>query len=180
MQALRHVAGLERPAADYIPYSHHVTPSIIATRTAEYLSVWRLGGRTFEGRSVHDKIRWIEDLNNTLRSQGSKGVSLWTHVVRRHVSLVEHATPFENPFCRGFDERYRATFDRALTNELYLTVLVQPPSDPTLRLLSRFERKTPESVAAWQTTAIDTLSDINRNLSGALHRYDPELLTTYE
>jgi len=180
MQAVKSLAGLERPVSDYVPYSHHVTPTIIATRNAEYLSVWRLGGRTFEGKSIEAQMLWVDDLNNTLRTLANKGIAFWSHVVRRRVELVEASTSFTSGFCRRFDERYRATFENSLTNELYLTVLVQPSTDPTLRIMAKFERRTAEALAAWQATAIDTLDDLNRSLAGSLHRYDPELLGTYE
>lgn len=57
----------EPAVSQYVPFSHHVTDSVVATRNWEYLSAWRIDGRTFQGYSEAEHKEWIEELNNVLR-----------------------------------------------------------------------------------------------------------------
>lgn len=174
--ALRH----ERAVSDAIPFSHHVTPTIVASRRAEYVSVWRVDGRSFEGYPEEDKCRWIEELNN-LVCGFPPGVGFWTHLVRRKVREYPQSE-YPDAFSRAHDAAYRQGFDKAppMINELYLTVIVRASIDPALRLFSRFEKRTAREVMAWQLRAIEQLDDINRKLDGALTRYRADLLQIVE
>lgn len=167
----------EPAVSKYVPFSHHVTESIIATRDWEYLSTWRIDGRTFEGYSEAEQKAWIEELNNVLRGWPS-GFGLWTHLVRRRVSEYPESN-YPDAFSRAHDAAYRKVFDGKppMINEMYLTIIIRPQIDPALQLLSKFERRTARDALAWQTQAIDQLDDINRKLSSSLKRYGPELLT---
>ncbi|CUJ49773.1 VirB4 family type IV secretion/conjugal transfer ATPase [Achromobacter kerstersii] len=182
MKASRHVAPPrhEPAVSDYIPFSHHVTPTVIATRNWEYVSVWRVDGRSFEGYPEADKCRWIEELNNLVRGLPA-GMGLWSHLVRRKVQEYPESE-YPDAFSRNHDAAYRATFDGEppMINELYLTVIARASIDPALRLLSRFEKRTARDVAAWQARAIEQLDDVNRKLGGALKRYRAELLQIVE
>lgn len=162
---------------DYVPFSHHVTDSIIATRSWEYLSVWRLDGRPFQGYSDEERKAWIDDLNNVLRGWPS-GFGLWTHLIRRRVSEYPESE-FPDAFSRAHDAAYRKVFDGKppLINEMYFTILQRAQIDPALRLLSNFEKRTARQALAWQYQAIEQLDDINRKLQGAFKRYGAEKLT---
>lgn len=170
----------ERSVSEYVPYSHHVTSSIVATRSWEYLAVWRVDGRSFEGYPEEDKCRWLEELNNLIRGLAA-GVGLWTHLVRRKVQEYPQSE-YPDAFSRSHDAAYRATFDGKppMINELYLTTIVRASVDPALRLLSRFERRTARDVQVWQARAIEQLDDVNRKLAGALKRYRAEQLEIVE
>lgn len=166
----------ERAVSDNVPFSHHVTPTVVATRQAEYVSVWRVDGRSFEGHPEEDKCRWIEEINNLICGF-PPGVGFWTHLVRRRVHEYPQSE-YPDAFSRAHDAAYRRTFDRTppMINELYLTVIVRASVDPALRMFTRFEKRTARDVLAWQQRAIEQLDDINRKLKGALTRYRAELL----
>ncbi|MBO9352845.1 VirB4 family type IV secretion/conjugal transfer ATPase [Bordetella petrii] len=170
----------EPAVSQYVPFSHHVTESIIATRDWEYLSTWRIDGRTFQGYSDSELQQWIEELNNVIRGWPT-GFGLWTHLVRRRVSEYPDSE-YPDAFSRAHDAAYRKLFDGKppMINEMYLTVITRPQIDPALRLLSKFERRTAREALAWQTQAIEQLDDINRKLGSTLKRYGPELLTIVE
>ena len=170
----------EPAVSRYVPFSHHVTESIIATRDWEYLSTWRINGRTFQGYSDTELQQWIEELNNVIRGWPT-GFGLWTHLVRRRVSEYPDSE-YPDAFSRAHDAAYRKLFDGKppMINEMYLTVITRPQIDPALRLLSKFERRTAREALAWQTQAIEQLDDINRKLGSTLKRYGPELLTIVE
>ena len=171
----------EIPVARYIPYSHHVTPTIISTKNGDYLSVWRLGGRSHQSAAAEDVFTWTRELNNLMRGIGSEHVSFWTHVVRRRVYEYPDST-FDNPFCRQLDERYRASFTNynLMVNDLYLTILYRPVVDNILSFISRRERPSFEQRKLRQDTHLKALEDINRTIAASFRRYDAALLGIYD
>ena len=179
--ASRRVLERETPVGQYVPYSHHVTPHIIATKHAEYLSPWRIGGRSHQCASEEDIFGWVRELNNVWRGIATAHVSFWTHVVRRRVKEFPESR-FDNGFCRQLDERYRQLFTgySLMVNELYLTPVFRPAADRVLSYFARRERETPEQRRARQVASIKALTDLNRTLEAALRRYDAEQLGTYE
>ncbi|CAB3743763.1 VirB4 family type IV secretion/conjugal transfer ATPase [Achromobacter kerstersii] len=179
-QSIVTLPAYEPPVSTYVPYSHHVTPTIIATRDWEYLSVWRIDGRTFQGYSDEEHYRWVEELNNVFRGFPT-GFGIWSHLVRRRVFEYPESD-YPDQFSRDHDAAYRKVFagKPPMINEMYLTVLTRAQIDPALRLLSNFEKRTARSALAWQNQAIEELDDVNRKLRGSLKLYSPELLTIVE
>ncbi len=100
------VRRTEKPASDFVPYSHHVTPTIIATRGGEYLSTWAVGGRSHQSASMAELAGWVADLNNAWRGIALAGVAFWSHVIRRRVDEYP-ASEFDGYFCRRLDEPRR-------------------------------------------------------------------------
>jgi len=180
-RSMRKLLASETPVSDFIPYSHHVTDTILATKNAEYLSVWKIGGRSHQSASEADVFNWTRELNNTLRGVGSANLSLWTHVVRRKVYEYPD-TEFANPFCRQLDRKYRDSFTgyNLMVNDLYLTVVFRPVADTVLSFFARRERETPAQKKLRQDAAIRQLDEINQTLAASFRRYDAELLGVYE
>ena len=177
----RKLLASETPVSHFIPYSHHVTDTIVSTKNAEYLSVWKIGGRSHQSASEADVFNWTRELNNTLRGVASANLSLWTHVVRRKVYEYPD-TEFSNPFCQQLDRKYRDSFTgyNLMVNDLYLTVVFRPVADKVLSFFARRERETPADKKIRQDAAIKQLDDINRTLAASFRRYDAELLGVYE
>ncbi len=178
---MNYPADLRRPTfepsvSEHVPYSHHVTPTIISTKSLEYLSVWRIGGRTFEGFSQADMAAWREELNNVIRGFPN-GVGLYTHLIRRR-AMEYPESEYPDWFSREHDAAYRRMFEGKppMVNDLYLTVSLRMMVDSSMKLFSRMERRSAKDIEAWQTKAIEQLDDINRKLQGSLKRYAGELL----
>ena len=173
----KRMSEVEVPAGERVPYSHLVTPTILATRGGEYLSVFRLGGRSHEAASGEERVRWVSDLNNALRGIATSGVAFWSHVLRRRVNEYPVAA-FENAFCRRLDERYAASLHdkKLMVNELYLTVVTRTVGDAVLEALGRFDRESVLAKERRQAGGIARLEELNRALVMAMRRYDPELL----
>ncbi len=171
----------ETPVSRFIPYSHHVTETVLATRDGDYLSIWKIGGRSHESASEADVLAWTRELNNALRGVGSAGVSLWSHVVRRRVTDYPDAA-FDNAFCRRLDAAYRARFTGSalMVNDLYLTAVFRPIADPVLSWLAKGARETAKQRLARQAAALDAFGDVVRALDAALPRYGAELLRVPE
>lgn len=178
---MNHPAELRRPSFEpsvskHVPYSHHVTPTIISTKSLEYLSVWRIGGRTFEGFSQEQMAAWREELNNVLRGLPN-GFGLYTHLVRRR-AMEYPQSDYPDWLSRAHDAAYRRMFEGKppMVNDLYLTVSLRMMVDSSMKLFSRMERRSAKDIEAWQAKAIEQLDDINRKLQSSLKRYSGELL----
>lgn len=171
----------EKSVTHYIPFSHHVTPAIIATTSMEYLSVIKIGGRSSDGHSLATQGEWIESLNNTLRGLEMGSMGFWSHIIRRRVNEYPDSH-FDQPFAQTFDQAYRATFDRdnLMINELFLTVIVRPNHDAALGAFAALEKSNTKQRTAWQSEAIGKLEDITRTLVEGLARYDAQVMSIVE
>ncbi len=178
LSVLPHEVGM----AEYIPYSHHVTPHIVATRNADYLTIWKLSGRSHQCADIEDVFQWTRDLNNFLRGVGTADIAFWSHLHRRRV--VEYPdSRFDNVFCRRLDDRYRQSFSgyNLMVNDLYLTVVHRQASDDVMAFFARRDKLTKSEKARRQRDAIKTLEDINRQLETVLkRRYGGALLGIYD
>ncbi|HCO1978798.1 TPA: conjugal transfer protein TraB, partial [Escherichia coli] len=76
----------EPSSLKYIPYSYHVTPHVISTVNGEYLSIFKIRGRTHDCASDAELIKWHADLNQLLKGIGSEHVKLWTHLHHREIN----------------------------------------------------------------------------------------------
>lgn len=173
----------ETPVSHYIPYSHHVTPTIISTKNGDYLSVWRIKGRSHQSAPFEEIFTWTRELNNVMRGIGGAHMAFWSHIVRRRVYEYSEST-FENCFCRELDARYRASFVdyNLMVNDLYLTVLYRPVVDKVLSFLSSRENKhvSFEGRRARQDMHLKALEDINRTIGASFRRYGGQLLGIYD
>ncbi|EJE4644423.1 VirB4 family type IV secretion/conjugal transfer ATPase [Vibrio parahaemolyticus] len=177
----REVAESEIPISQYLPYSHHVSEHVISTKGAEYLSVWKIGGRSHQSASEEDVFAWVRELNNTLRGVSTANISLWSHVVRRRVYEYPESE-FDNSFCRDLDRKYQESFDgySLMVNDLYLTIVYRPVTDKVMSFFAKRERESLDQKTSRQAGIVKQLTDINNTLESSLKRYDAELLGTYE
>lgn len=170
----------ESAIAGFVPYSHHVTDKIISTKSAEYVSVWKIGGRSHTSASIEEVTLWRRDLNNFFRGIATENVAVWSHLVRRKVDEYPK-TEFENTFCRQLDEKYQASFNdyNLMVNDLYLTVVYRPVTDKVLSFFGSMEKESVELKTERQQACIKALEDINRRIGQSLSKYDPENLGIY-
>ena len=118
----------------------------MATTTGEYLSVWKLGGRSFEGISQEELSGWRDELNNMLRGFPN-GFGLYTHLVRRRVREYPESD-YPDWFSSEYDKAYRRGFEKIppLVNDLYLTIVVRLSIDSAMKVFSRFEKRSAKDV----------------------------------
>lgn len=178
MEVMRSEIGM----SEFVPYSHHVTENIISTANADYLTTWKLSGRSHECADIQDVFQWTRDLNNFVRGVGTANISFWSHIHRRRV--VEYPdSQFENVFCRELDDKYRESFSdyNLMVNDLYLTVVFREASDDVMAFFAKREKLGQAEKAIRQRDAVKTLDDINRQLATVLKkRYGGELLGIYD
>src|ERR1700678_252834 len=90
MRALKRAAAMRREftTADRIPYTAHVSPTVVRTVFGDYLQAFRLGGGSFESNDDEELNNWHERLNVLWRNVGSSNVALWTQVIRRRAGIA--------------------------------------------------------------------------------------------
>jgi len=89
----------EVDAADFIPYSSHVTRNIIKLDSGDYIQILRLQGAAHESADIQDINIWHDQFNNFMRNIASPHVAVWSHVVRREYGEYPDGE-FAPGFCR--------------------------------------------------------------------------------
>jgi type IV secretion system protein VirB4 len=188
MPALRQGGALRREfgAAQRIPYRAHVAPTVVRTQLGDYVQALRIGGASFETRDDAELNNWHARLNVLWRNIASPGLALWSHLVRRPVSLNERGdeamTRPGNLFAESLHARYcrRLGGETLMLNELYVATLYRPVSGVATGLLARvLARAQREAWRAELADALDACEKIAQTLLASLDRYEPELLGCY-
>ena len=186
----RHANVLRRElaAAERIPYTAHVAPSVVKTAFGDYLQVFRLGGASFESNDDEQLNNWHERLNVLWRNIGSSNVALWTQVIRRRagISWRSDATTAPQHTCTPFADVFRAKYHARLANEtlmineVYLAVVYRPAvgvaTGLASKVLARTQRDESRLVIA---DALDACEKLSQTLAASLARYEPQLLGVY-
>ena len=171
----------EKGFSQFIPYTRHVTDTILRTAAGDLLTVFKLSGRSHLSADHDTLMNWVNDLNTVFKGAASDHLALWTHLVRRRVTEYPDAR-YDNAFCAGFDRKYRGMFtdESLMVNELYITVVHRSMPDRTLAFLAKFERQSVQEKADRERAAVKDLEEMQRLFLSALKRYGPELLGTYK
>jgi type IV secretion system protein VirB4 len=178
----------EFAAADRIPYTAHVAPTVVRTAFCDYLQVLRLGGASFESSDDEALNNWHERLNVLWRNVGSPNVALWTQVIRRRAKIS--ASPEEPEtrklsgasFAVGLNAKYRSRLanETLMTNEVYLSVVYRPTSGMATGLASKLlSRVRQDGSQMLLDDALDACEKLAQTLTASLARYEPDILGTY-
>jgi type IV secretion system protein VirB4 len=171
----------ERPAAEHIPYTAHVSPEVVKTRFGDYLQAFRLAGASFESADDQQLNAWHERLNVLWRNVAGPGLALWTHLIRRPEPARVSVTT-SGGFADRLTARYRERLagETLMVNELYLALCYRPSAGlaagTLARLLSRSASYRPELE---QNVALESCAKLRQTVSAALGAYEPELLGSY-
>lgn len=179
--ATKNVLAAEVGIHDFVPYTRHVTDTILGTKTGDLLTVFKLSGRSHLSADYETLMNWVSDLNTVFKGAASDHLSLWTHCVRRRVTEYPEAH-YDSAFCDHFDKKYRGLFTEKslMVNELYLTVIRRAIPDKTLAFLARFEKSNPKEKQERRQSAVKELEELQRLFLSSLKRYGPEVLGTYK
>src|SRR3954452_18849719 len=100
----------------FIPYTRHVTDSIIALRNGSLLQIMEVRGVSFETADVGDLNALHNQLNILWRNVGGdERLAVCTHVMR-HRETTYPGGVFASPFARQLDARHKA---RMVQTDLY-------------------------------------------------------------
>lgn len=167
---------------EYVPYTRHVSPEVIATDKGSYVCIWKIGGRSHESVSQEDVIRWKEEQNNLLCGIATENFAFWSYIIRRDVNEYPESK-FNSEFARSYDANYKKGFEKGSLkiNEIYLAVVYRPTGDQFMSFFAKFDKYTQEEKLKRQSAALAKIDDVNRRIRQAFgRRYNAEILTTYE
>lgn len=172
----------ERPLADFIPYTAHVTPKILVTKDGDYMTTWKVAGIMHETTDAEDIQRQLDHLNVLYRSMASSNIAVWQHVVRRRMSDRLDGDFGGNAFCADLDSKYYDSLadNKMLVSELYVTLVYRPAPTRSERLTRKGMRRTVEEVANDQVSDARKLEDMAQEFESGLSGYGPVRLSTYE
>jgi type IV secretion system protein VirB4 len=178
----------EFTAAERIPYTAHVAPSVVRTEFGDYLQTFRLGGASFESSDDGELNNWHERLNVLWRNISSPNVSLWTQVIRRRTGVGANAPGIsarretEGFFAEHLHEKYlhRLADETLMVNDVYLAVVHRPTSGLATGLVSKALARSRRAGSQWALAdALDACEKLSQTLVASLARYEPELLGVY-
>ncbi|MBS7777348.1 VirB4 family type IV secretion/conjugal transfer ATPase [Acidovorax sp. CCYZU-2555] len=171
----------DTPISEFIPFSTHVSPTVLKTTGGDFFLTWRLDGLPFVGREEWDiehKHNAFNRMMQTLRAPDFTNVAFWVHDMRRR-RRVNDASRFQDAFNQSLsDEYFKAlSAQKLMQNELYLTMIYRPVVTG-----KRFVEKSTDTsrLASEQQQAIDKLLELAGNMEAVLKDYAPVRLRMYE
>ena len=180
-RARKAVLRREVTAAEQIPCSVHVAPTVIRTSFGDYLQALHLAGASFESADDEQINAWHERLNVLWRNVGSPNVALWTHVVRRRA-----CPQLQQTGSHGFGAALWAKYARRMArqtlmvNDLFVAIVYRPVVGATSGALSNLiSRASAEQMKLELTDSLDACEKLLQTVRVSLARYEPETLGSY-
>jgi type IV secretion system protein VirB4 len=187
MVSLGNASAIRREvtAAQNIPYSAHVAPTVVSTVFGDYVQVFRMGGASFETSDDEELNNYHERLNVLWRNIASPNVALWTNIVRRRVDAgascgaTTAAAATEGRFADALIDKYnrRLTAETLMINEVYLAVVYRPTSGVASGWVSKMLSKSTHGASRQNLIeALDACEKLVQTMAASMVRYEPELL----
>jgi len=171
----------DTPISEFIPFSTHVSPTVLKTTGGDFFLTWRLDGLPFVGREdwdIEHKHNAFNRMLQTLRAPDFANVAFWVHDVRRRRRVTD-ASRFQDTFNQSLSDAYfkELSAQKLMQNELYLTMIYRPVVTG-----KRFVEKSTDTsrLASEQQQAIDKLLEMAGNMEAVLKEYAPVRLRMYE
>ena len=173
--------GQDSNVFEHIPYSVHLTPTVVGTHNRDYIMVMRVAGVSFESADDDQVNNWHARLNILLRGLSSPHLAIWKHLIRREVKDYPQR---ELPpgFARELDEEYAARMNDELLylNEIYLTIVYRPQTSKVGKVLfSLVGAADAEALKKERADSLEAIEKAASTLEASLRRYDPERLGAY-
>ena len=167
--------------SEFIPFSTHVSSSVLKTTGGDYLLVWHLGGLPFVGREeweIEHRHNTFNRMLQTLRAPDFVNVAFWVHDVRRKRRIKDNSQ-FEQAFNQQMSDAYfeALSSQKIMQNELYLTMIYRPVVTG-----KRFVEKSTNTIQlqSEQDQAVGKIQELAGNVEAVLKDYSPYRLGMYE
>lgn len=171
----------DAPISEFIPFSTHVSPSVLKTTGGDYLLAWHLGGLPFVGREeweIEHRHNTFNRMLQTLRAPDFVNVAFWVHDVRRKRRIKDNSR-FDQAFNQQMSDAYfeALSSQKIMQNELYLTMIYRPVVTG-----KRFVEKSTSTAQlhSEQDQAIGKLQELASNVEAVLKDYSPYRMSMYE
>ena len=171
----------ESHVGDHLPYTRHVTESVIGLRSGQMLAVIELEGASFETADTTD----LNDLHNKLnlmwRNVNDERLAIWTHTIRVRDRFYPEGE-FRSDFARRLDAKYKAkiTDETLFRNRLFLSLVFAPTRDDKVASIAARLRAARRSGLELDHRALEEFQGIVSNIVTGLSRYDARLLALYD
>ncbi len=166
---------------DLVPYSSHVSRSVLKTRGGDYLLSWYMGGLPFVGRDPADlehRHATFNRLLQSLRAPDFTNVAFWVHDVRRR-GRIESNGSFPHTFSRRLSEDYFRSLsnEKIMRNDMYLTMIYRP-----VVAGRRMVEKSADVAAltSQQAQSLAKAEELASNVEAVVRDYAPYRLSMYE
>ena len=167
--------------AEFLPFSSHVSPSVVKTTGGDYLMTWHLGGLPFVGREEWDiehRHNTFNRMLQTLRAPDFVNVAFWVHDVRRRRQLKLRST-FSQSFNQQLSDAYfdALSSQKIMQNDLYLTMIYRPVVGG-----KRFVERSADlaRLKDEQDQAVAKVMELAGNVEAVLKDYSPYRMGMYE
>ena len=160
----------EKKVDNLIPLTGHLTHNICETKKGDLVCVFELVGISFESKSVEQRDRYKNRLNDLYRTIYSPKVAVHSHLVRRRVK------PDFNPNLEGFGQELHDSYmgvqteTSFMSNRNFFSVLLRVADYvPT----SIFRGKDQKELTQARLDAIEELNNIALLVESSLEAYTP-------
>ncbi|KAB8173759.1 VirB4 family type IV secretion/conjugal transfer ATPase [Lysobacter maris] len=172
----------DTPISEFIPFSSHVSPSVVKTTGGDYLLSWNLGGLPFVGRDeweIEHRHNVFNRMLQTLRAPDYVNVAFWVHDIRRR-RRIRSDSKFKQVFNQQMSDEYYGALSaqKIMVNELYLTMLYKPVVGGSKRFMEKSSDV--QRLQAEQDQAVTKLLELAGNVEAVLKEYAPRRLGMYE
>lgn len=171
----------DTPISEFIPFSSHVSPTVIKTRDGDYLLSWHLEGLPFVGREeweIEHRHNTFNRLLQTLRAPDFVNVAFWVHDIRRR-RKINVKSQFRHRFNQEMSDAYYGALSsqKIMQNDLYMTMIYRPVVGG-----KRFVEKSTDhaKLKAEEEQAITKLMELAGNVEAVIKDYSPYRLGMYE
>ncbi|HEV7775639.1 MAG TPA: VirB4 family type IV secretion/conjugal transfer ATPase [Luteibacter sp.] len=169
-----------RPLTDYVPYSTHVSPHNLSTRSGDMLTVIKIDGVAHEAADDLDIQGWHDALTGLVRNIAAEDIALWIHTVREPRTDYPQGG-FSDDFAGRLNARYRESLSglRMMVNTHYLTVVIKgKKAGPSLPGFG--DKKTIASIQEHIRDTSDRLDELSDTVLSGLTRYGARRLELYQ
>jgi type IV secretion system protein VirB4 len=155
------VIDRERSLASFLPFSSHLSPTVLTTQDGSLMTVFEVTGIDFQTKNSDELASHVQLLQGLYKGFGDKqGVSLWTHTVRRLESF-SIGGEYTQSICQQINNDHQSAFkDKALRNRFYVTLILKNVAMMSSGLFG--SKMTLEDEAGKRQRIRDMLDDITK------------------
>jgi len=177
-----HALKRETHTRDHLPYTRHITDTIISLRNGRMMVTLELEGISFETSDQTALNDLHTKLNLLWRNVNDERLALWSHIIRIRDNVYPDGH-FQSDFARKLDDKYksRMTGEKLYRNRLFLSLVFVPARglEKMAAFASRLRSARKQSVEI-NEKALRDFQTIIPTVIASLERYKVHSLKLYE
>jgi len=172
----------EVSASVHLPYTNHITNTIIKTKDGDLLTVIKLAGISHETIETENLNILKNGRNNLFKSIANKNISIYSHLIRTKKNNYPPSS-FRSIFSKQVDEKYKVLITKKdlFVNDLFISVTSISTNKNILKFTDSIKNlfsdtKKENSI---NRRAIKAHDDIVDKVLKGLSAYTPKVLSVY-